>query len=85
MNTKTLILAGFAVLSLGVGSAMAQDGSGGSYPDFQSTLTRAKTAVQAPAATSQVQSGSSDVERMQPGTATFIFNHNLSGASGVAG
>jgi hypothetical protein len=58
MNTmKTLMLAGFAALSLGVGTAMAQDG-GGATQDYwaqQYRLQAAKTNHQAP-----VQFGSSD-------------------------
>jgi hypothetical protein len=54
---KTLSLAAFAALSLGVGSAMAQN-DGTSAPD--SYLTAPPTTRQM-APTNQVQSGSSDV------------------------
>jgi hypothetical protein len=58
MNTmKTLMLAGFAALSLGVGTAMAQDG-GGATQDYwaqQYRLQAAKANHGAP-----VQFGSSD-------------------------
>jgi hypothetical protein len=92
-TTKTLMLAGFAALSLGVGTAMAQDGGGGSFPDYQSTAYKAardaavKTVRQAPA-NATVQSGSSDTDPMESGanhSATFILDHGLAGAGGVAG
>ena len=35
-TTKTLALAALAALSLSVGTALAQDGGGGSFPDYQS-------------------------------------------------
>jgi hypothetical protein len=63
MNTmKTLMLAGFAALSLGAGAAMAQE-SPSMIPanDYWTQQQRALYAHQAPAATDQVQSGSSDV------------------------
>jgi len=84
-TTKTLMLAAIAALTLGAGSAMA-DGSGGSFPDYQSSLVQRaaqKAAVQG--ANSQVQSGSSDINMEQPGTATFILKHNLAGAGGFSG
>jgi len=78
-TTKTLALAALAALSLGVGTALAQDGGGGSFPDYWSQQ-QLKTA---PAA---VQSGSSDVEAPANGlTAGYILNHHLAGAGGVAG
>jgi len=78
-TTKTLALAALAALSLGVGTALAQDGGGGSFPDYWSQQ-RQNTA---PAA---VQSGSSDIETAGHGlTAGYILNHQLYGAGGVAG
>jgi hypothetical protein len=77
-TTKTLALAALAALSLGVGTALAQDGAGGSFPDYWS---QRQTAAPAP-----IQSGSSDVETPANGlTAPYILNHNLAGAGGVAG
>ena len=70
MNTKTLMLAALATLSLGVGSAMAQEG-GPSTPGPNGYWTqheRALYANQAPAPTApQIQSGSSDVTTPVPG------------------
>jgi hypothetical protein len=85
-TTKTLMLAAVTALSLGVGSAMAQDGSGGSFPDYQ-TLREQAALARAPAAAMPVQSGSSDVlpETGADHSATFILNHDLAGAGGVAG
>jgi hypothetical protein len=78
-TTKTLALAAFAALSLGVGTALAQDGGGGSFPDYRS-LQRQTTAP------APVQSGSSDVDMARHGlTAGYILNHQLYGAGGVAG
>ena len=55
---KTLSLAALAALSLGVGSAMAQNDGPSAPPDgYWSTPTTTRQA----APTSQVQSGSSDV------------------------
>jgi hypothetical protein len=101
MNTlKTLMLAAAAVLSLGAGTAMAQDGGGGFYPDWQGQ--RAVAAAQANRANEyvpgmpwkgddangQVQSGSSDQDPGETGadhSATYILNHHLYGAGGLAG
>jgi len=78
-TTKTLALAALAALSLGVGTALAQDGGGGSFPDYWSQQ-QLKTAP------APVQSGSSDIETPANGlTAQYIFNHHLAGAGGVAG
>jgi hypothetical protein len=83
-TTKTLMLAAVAALSLGVGSAFAQDGSGGSFPDYQTLRLQSQAAA---AQSMPVQSGSSDL-LPQTGanhTAEFILNNNLAGAGGVAG
>jgi len=81
-TTKTLALAALAALSLGVGTALAQDGGGGSFPDYQSQRVLQQR-VLTPTA---VQSGSSDIETPANGlTAGYIFNHHLYGAGGVAG
>jgi len=78
-TTKTLALAALAALSLGVGTALAQDGGGGSFPDYWSQQ-QLKTAPV------PVQSGSSDIDTTGRGlTAGYIFNHQLYGAGGVAG
>jgi hypothetical protein len=78
-TTKTLALAALAALSLGVGTALAQDGGGGFFPDYRSQQ-QLKTAP------APVQSGSSDIEtRANDLTATYIFDHHLYGAGGVAG
>ena len=81
-TTKTLMLAAVAALSLGVGSAMA-DGSGGTFPDYQSQRVLQQRQITAPAL---IQSGSSDVEPIGHGlTAPEILNRHLYGAGGVAG
>jgi len=77
-TTKTLALAALAVLSLGVGTVLAQDGSGGSFPDYWSQQLKTAPAL--------FQSGSSDIETPANGfTAGYILNHHLYGAGGVAG
>jgi len=80
-TTKTLALAALAALSLGVGTALAQDGGGGFFPDYQSQQIL-KTAP------ALIQSGSSDIETTGHGhnlTAPEILNNRLYGAGGVAG
>jgi hypothetical protein len=84
-TTKTLALAALAALSLGVGTALAQDGGGGSFPDYWS---QRQTTAPAPVINrgSLIPSGSSDVEPSGHGlTAPEILNHHLYGAGGVAG
>ncbi len=65
MNTmKTLILAGFAALSLGVGTAMAQEGGGPSMPaggHWETYWAPGPAHVRAPVA-AQDQFGSSDAQ-----------------------
>jgi hypothetical protein len=85
-TTKTLALAALAALSLGVGTALAQDGGGGSFPDYQSQRVLQQRVLTPPA----IPSGSSDVEPAWQGpghnlTAPEILNHHLYGAGGVAG
>lgn len=59
---KTLMLAAAAALSLGVGTAMAQDGPDSSFPlEMQRQLTT-PAGKQAVPMSSQPQAGSSDVE-----------------------
>ena len=60
---KTLMLAGLAALSLGAGTAMAQEGASMIGPnDYWTQHQRALYAHQAPAPTAvRTQSGSSDV------------------------
>jgi hypothetical protein len=88
MNTsKTLMLAGFAVLSLGVGSAMAQEGGSGlSVPGNGWFRATQSLTTQAPAAVS-VQSGSSDVDAMRSHnpfsvTAQPQFDISIGGSGG---
>lgn len=54
---KTLMLAGFAALSLGIGTAMAQVEGGSTYSMAPNSITPQAQ----PGATNQIQSGSSDV------------------------
>jgi len=76
---KTLALATLAALSLGVGTALAQDGGGGAFPDYRSQQ-QLKTAP------AMIQSGASDIETTGHGlTAAYILNHHVYGAGGVAG
>jgi len=88
--TKTLTLAALAALSLGIGTAMAQDG-GQAYPDWQGqrAMDAARPAfVPGTPYNAQVQSGSSDVNTPLTGgdhSATFILRHDLAGAGGVSG
>jgi len=78
-TTQTLALAALAALSLGVGTALAQDGGGGSFPDYWSQQWQNP----APA---PIQSGLSDIETPANGfTASYILNHHFYGAGGVAG
>jgi hypothetical protein len=86
-QAKTLMLAAFAALSLGVGSAMAQDGGdGGMYYWSRQNVIAAHRALANPAA-APVQAGSSDVqqERGSAHSAEYIFQHHLYGAGGTAG
>jgi len=76
---KTIKTLALAALSLGVGTALAQDGGGGSFPDYWSQQRQ----ITAPAL---IQSGSSDIETTGHGlTAPEILNRHLFGAGGVAG
>ncbi len=87
---KTLTFAALAALSLGVGTAMAQDG-GQAYPDWQGQRemnAAPNTYVPGAAYNSPVQAGSSDVNTPLSGgehSATFILRHDLAGAGGTAG
>jgi hypothetical protein len=61
MNTmKSLMLAGFAALSLGVGSAMAQESPSMPTVDYWTAKGIAAQSTAIPGA-NQIQSGSSDV------------------------
>jgi hypothetical protein len=62
-TTKTLILAGLAALSLGVGTAMAQDGPSSYFPDYQA----AKILAARQAHAGEVQSGSADLTSTRGG------------------
>jgi hypothetical protein len=68
-TTKTLMLAGLAALSLGVGTAMAQDGPSSYFPDYQAAKILAARQVRL----GQVQSGTSDVNSMRAGTPNGDF------------
>ena len=62
-TTKTLILAALAAISLGAGTAMAQEGGSSLMPgpnDYWTVQQRAVFAHQTPAMSPQVQSGASD-------------------------
>jgi hypothetical protein len=85
-TTKNLVLAAVAVMSLGVGTAMAQDG-GQAYPEYwsarQGTAPAGATFMRD---SSAVQSGSSDFDQSgSDHSAAYILNHGLAGAGGVAG
>jgi hypothetical protein len=71
MNTmKTLMLAAVTALSLGAGSAMAQESGGPSMPTIDYWAAKQIAAEQATRAnqvqSGQVQSGSSDVSTLRP-------------------
>jgi hypothetical protein len=68
-NMKTLMLAAVATLSLGVGSAMAQEG-GPSMPTMDFWAAKAIAAQQAAAANAHqaIQAGSSDTDTVHSGT-----------------
>jgi len=72
--TKTLMLAGFAAMSLGVGAAMANDGGGASsdYWAQQYRAAAAQNAVSEKAAPAQF--GASDAQRPR-----VLDNTNLTG------
>ena len=82
-TTKTLMLAGFAALSLGAGVANAQNltpyANQGAYSVVQSRV--------APRVADQVQSGSSDVGQMRPATnyAAPLVLDGLSRAGALGG
>lgn len=84
-TTKTLFLAAFAALSLGVGAAQAQSlapsSAEGTYYQNQTAPANVNRG------SAQVQAGSSDVN---PDTGAdhspeFIYSHHLFGAGGVGG
>jgi hypothetical protein len=83
INTKTLMLATFAALSLGAGAAYAQNLTPSSgEANFLNTWPPSNPT---PAAKGQVESGASDLNAERPGTARFIFDNHLYGAGGVSG
>jgi hypothetical protein len=63
-TTKTLALAAFAAMSLGIGGAMAQEGPSAPDPNYGPAQQFYSTAQTAPVAgrSTAVQSGSSDVD-----------------------
>jgi hypothetical protein len=88
-KSTTLMLAVLAMLSLGAGTAMAQDGGGGGmdYWSRQNMKAIQSGATTATGAGIPTQYGSSDVERNTGAdhSATYILDHHLYGAGGVAG
>jgi hypothetical protein len=77
MNTmKTLMLAGVTALSLGAGSAMAQEGGGPSMPTIDYWAAKEIAAEQA-ARANQIQSGSSDVNTFRGGAPTHFDYSDL--------
>jgi hypothetical protein len=88
-KSTTLMLAALAMLSLGAGTAMAQDGGGGGmdYWSRQNMKAIQSGATNATGAGIPIQYGSSDVERNTGAdhSATYILDHHLYGAGGVAG
>jgi hypothetical protein len=82
-TTKTLLLAGFAALSLGVGAAQAQ-----SLVPSSNEGAFFRTQPAPGAVNQRVQSGSSDINLNLTGgnhDAETILNNHLSGAGGVGG
>ena len=77
-NTKTLMLAAVAALSIGVSGAMAQESAGGFISDHPAAYS-APTYRQAPLS-AQPQAGSSDVEQ-----APVVQQPALYGAAGNGG
>jgi hypothetical protein len=80
-NTKTLMLAAVAALSLGVGTAMAQESAGGYIAgpfEQRELLIKSHHAATAPTVTAEPQYGSSD----RAGTTTWPV---LQGADGNGG
>ncbi len=79
MNTKTLMLAVVTALSLGAGSAMAQEGAP-SMPTVDYWAAKASPVGTAPAASAvsvnHVQSGSSDDENSPFGVAPTRFDYS---------
>jgi hypothetical protein len=87
-KSTTLMLTALAVLSLGAGTAMAQEGGGGmDYWSRQNMKAIQSGATNPSGARVPVQSGSSDVERNTGAdhSATYILDHHLYGAGGVGG
>jgi hypothetical protein len=78
-NTKTLMLAAAAALSLGVGTAMAQDGPDSSFPLEQQHQLTTPAGQQAVPMSSQPQAGSSDVERAPAYPAPTLIGGDGSG------
>jgi hypothetical protein len=78
-NSKTLILAAAAALSLGVGTAMAQESADGAFLLQLPWHGSAPARHQAAPAVSQPQAGSSDVERIR---APIHLQQTLEGGDG---
>jgi hypothetical protein len=72
-TTKTLALAALAALSLGIGSAMAQEG--GSMPVNFYGVVNAPTASHK-VADPRIQAGSSDVDAVRSGAHVLPFNRD---------
>jgi anti-sigma factor RsiW len=85
---RTLMFAGLAALSLGVATADAQSLVPNSGEGAYYAARNRATVTQSVPSNAQVQSGASDMDRMETGadhSATFILDHHLYGAGGVAG
>lgn len=79
---KTLMLAGFSVLSLGVGAAMAQSQTPTGQDAYWAAQHRTAAAQKA-RTNGQVESGSSDVYTSRPATAPYDVNSGLEGMGNV--
>lgn len=79
-TTKTLMLATITALSLGLGSAMAQESAGPLFNDPAPSAVTVPTISRAVAMTSQPQAGASDVDHAR----SQIPQQVLIGADGNA-
>ena len=79
--TKTLMLAALTALSVGVGTAMAQESAGGADVNSQPAFGWSAPVRHAAPVTAQPQAGSSDVDRAR--TPTYP-EQTLLGADGNA-
>ena len=79
-STKTLMLAAAAVLSIGVGGAMAQESAGGFIADNPNAIPAATATYRHVSMNAQPQAGSSDVEQ-----APLVQQPALYGGAGNGG